>query len=136
MSNSLMDYIPVVGKVAISQLQQLAEHLQGAKVVHVNSTKEGGGVAEILNWLIPVMNELGLDASWEVINGNEEYFRTTKSFHNGLQGNPTVLSPMMKQGIGMAYLNKGYWKKGTEIFIKIRNKTLKAEVVKLPIYKG
>ena len=97
MSNSLMDYIPVVGKVAISQLQQLAEHLQGAKVVHVNSTKEGGGVAEILNWLIPVMNELGLDASWEVINGNEEYFRTTKSFHNGLQGNPTVLSPMMKQ---------------------------------------
>ena len=46
------------------------------------------------------------------------------------------ISPMMKQGIGMAYLNKGYWKKGTEIFIKIRNKTLKAEVVKLPIYKG
>ena len=46
------------------------------------------------------------------------------------------MSPMMRQGIGMAYLNKGYWKEGTEIFIKIRNKTLRAEVVKLPIYKG
>ncbi len=46
------------------------------------------------------------------------------------------MSPLMRQGIGMAYLNKGYWKEGTEIFIKIRNKTLKAEVVKLPIYKG
>lgn len=46
------------------------------------------------------------------------------------------MSPMMKQGIGMAYLVKGYWKEGTEIFIKIRNKILRAHVVKLPIYKG
>ena len=47
-----------------------------------------------------------------------------------------TMSPMMKQGIGMGYLNKGYWKEGTEIFIRIRNKNLKAELVKLPIYKG
>jgi len=46
-----------------------------------------------------------------------------------------TMSPMMKQGIGMAYLNKGFWKAGTEIFIQVRNKTLKAEVVTLPIYK-
>jgi len=46
-----------------------------------------------------------------------------------------TMSPMMKKGIGMAYLNKGYWKKGTEIFIKVRNKQLKAEIVALPIYK-
>lgn len=58
------------------------------------------------------------------------------------QGNPIgevtsgTMSPMMKKGIGMAYLNKGYWKEGTEIFIQIRNKSLKAKVVKLPIYKG
>ncbi len=47
-----------------------------------------------------------------------------------------TMSPMMKKGIGMAYLNKGYWKEGTEIFIQIRNKNLSAKVVKLPIYKG
>jgi aminomethyltransferase len=46
-----------------------------------------------------------------------------------------TMSPMMKQGIGMAYLNKGYWKTGSEIFIRIRNKDLKAKIVDLPIYK-
>ncbi len=46
-----------------------------------------------------------------------------------------TMSPMMKKGIGMGYLQKGYWKSETEIFIKIRNKNLKAEVVKQPIYK-
>jgi len=46
-----------------------------------------------------------------------------------------TMSPMMKQGIGMAYLSKGYWETGTEIFIRIRNKDLKAQVVDLPIYK-
>ena len=45
-----------------------------------------------------------------------------------------TMSPMMKQGIGLAYLNKGYWKPETEIFIRIRNKELKAKVVSLPIY--
>lgn len=46
-----------------------------------------------------------------------------------------TMSPMMTQGIGMAYLNKGYWKSGTEIYIRIRNKDLKAQIVDLPIYK-
>jgi aminomethyltransferase len=45
-----------------------------------------------------------------------------------------TMSPMMKQGIGMAYMNKGYWKPDTEIYIRIRNKDLKAKIVNLPIY--
>ena len=45
-----------------------------------------------------------------------------------------TMSPMMKQGIGMAYIIKGYWKTGTEIYIRIRNKDLKAKIVDLPIY--
>lgn len=88
----LNDYNPVVGSVAISQLQQLAKSLKGARVVHVNSTREGGGVAEILNWLVPLMNDLGLEASWEVIEGDPDYFHVTKSFHNGLQGTPVGLT--------------------------------------------
>lgn len=47
-----------------------------------------------------------------------------------------TMSPMMKQGIGMAYVKKGYWKVGSEIFIQVRNKNLKATIVDLPIYKG
>jgi trehalose synthase len=94
-NKSLAQYEDVVGSVAISQLRQLSDSLAGARVVHVNSTKEGGGVAEILHWLIPLMNDLGLKASWEIIEGHDKYFNVTKSFHNGLQGNPVVLTEAM-----------------------------------------
>ncbi len=92
---SLDTYEPVAGAVAVSQLKQLANNLAGASVVHVNSTKAGGGVAEILHWLIPLMNDLGLNASWEVVDGHDEYFNVTKAFHNGLQGNHVALTPSM-----------------------------------------
>ncbi len=92
---TLKTYEPVAGEIAISQLRQLANNLKGAKVVHVNSTKEGGGVAEILNWMVPLMNDLGLEASWEVIEGHEKFFEVTKTFHNAMQGNPSVLSQPM-----------------------------------------
>ena len=94
-SLSLSAYEQVVGSVAVSQLRQLAGNLSGARVVHVNSTREGGGVAEILNWLVPLMNDLGLEASWETVEGHAAYFNVTKAFHNGLQGSPVVLSRSM-----------------------------------------
>ena len=92
---TLKDYKKIAGKIAISQLEQLSQNLKGAKVVHVNSTREGGGVAEILNWMISLMNDLGLNASWEVIEGNEKYFDVTKAFHNGMQGTPIRLTGEM-----------------------------------------
>jgi trehalose synthase len=95
-SLSLKAYTDVVGVPAIEQLHQLADDLAGMRVVHVNSTKSGGGVAEILAWLIPLMNDLGLDASWEVIEGNAPFFDVTKSMHNGFQGNPVDLSEEAK----------------------------------------
>ncbi len=94
---TLAQYEKVVGGVAISQLKQLADSLAGARVVHVNSTKAGGGVAEILQWLVALMNDLGLKASWETIEGYDKYFNVTKSFHNGLQGNRVVLTPGMME---------------------------------------
>jgi len=84
--NMLARYAQVVGENVIDQLRQLARPLAGAKVVHVNSTKEGGGVAEILHTLLPLKQELGLDTSWEVITGDEKFYQCTKSFHNALQG--------------------------------------------------
>jgi len=95
MDRNLASYERVVGSQAISQLRQLADDLRGARVVHVNSTRTGGGVAEILDWLIPLMNDLGLCASWEVIEGNPEFYQVTKAFHNALQGNAEVLTRRM-----------------------------------------
>ncbi len=66
----------------IKELELLAKDLKGVRVLHVNSTKEGGGVAEILHRLVPLMNELGIECHWEVIRGDEEFFRVTKKLHN------------------------------------------------------
>jgi trehalose synthase len=66
--------------------------LGGLRVVHVNSTRKGGGVSEILEWMIPLMRDAGLDASWEVLQGTDEFFDVTKRIHNGLQGKAVDLS--------------------------------------------
>ncbi len=84
-------YEEIVGHQEVERLRRLAERLAGKRIVHVNSTRSGGGVAEILGWMVPLMQELGLDAHWEVITGPPDFFRVTKAFHNGLQGLPVVL---------------------------------------------
>src|SRR5512147_1641465 len=92
MSPHLAAYEAIAGSAAVTQLRRLGEKLAGTRVVHVNSTREGGGVAEILEWMVPLMGDLGLRASWEVIQGDPRFFEITKSIHNGLQGFPVPLS--------------------------------------------
>ncbi len=87
MTPTLQEYAAVTGEDVINQLRQLAKSLQGLRVVQVNSTRMGGGVAEILAKLVPLMQELGIDTTWEIITGDEAFFQCTKSFHNALQGN-------------------------------------------------
>lgn len=94
---SIQDYAPVAGQEVIDHLRQLTRPLQGLKVVHVNSTMEGGGVAEILRELVPLKKELGIDVRWEVIHGGERFFECTKSFHNALQGKSVVVPDSMLQ---------------------------------------
>ena len=86
-------YEEVVGHHEVQLLQRLAAQLQGKRIVHVNSTRVGGGVAEILGWMVPLMQELGLDVRWEAITGPPDFYRVTKAFHNGLQGMPVPLKP-------------------------------------------
>jgi len=80
-------YADIVGHDVIDHLYQLSSLLKNIKVIHVNSTRKGGGVAEILEKLVPLSQELGIDTTWEVITGNERFFHCTKSMHNALQGN-------------------------------------------------
>lgn len=97
MTTLLERYREVVGDDVISHLQQLAEALGPVKVVHVNSTREGGGVAEILQRLVPLKEELGMEVRWEVVEGNPDFYRCTKRMHNTLQGNRLDLTEAMKE---------------------------------------
>jgi trehalose synthase len=79
-------YREVAPPGVVDFLLRLAERVRGRRFVHVNSTRVGGGVAEILNRLVPMLTELGVDTAWEVIEGDPEFFTVTKAFHNALQG--------------------------------------------------
>lgn len=90
---SLAEYEPIVGRSAIEDLRALVTRLAGQRVVMVNSTRAGGGVAEILSRMVPLLNELGLRVRWEVIEGSEPFFAVTKKLHNALHGKPEVITP-------------------------------------------
>ena len=89
----LDDYTPVLGAGEVAELRALASGLQGRTVQMVNSTAVGGGVAEILNRLVPVLQELGLSIRWDVITGGDDFFEITKVFHNALHGGPYDMAP-------------------------------------------
>jgi trehalose synthase len=93
---SLSDYAPVVGDAVIAELERLARPLQGARVLHINATAFGGGVAEMLHTLVPLMRSAGLDAEWRTISGHDDFFTVTKSMHNALQGMELDLTPAMQ----------------------------------------
>lgn len=84
--HTIDDYRAVVGDAVIAEMYRLARRIYGAKVLHINSTYYGGGVAEMLMSLIPLLNEVGIEADWRTVRGEPEFFGITKSFHNGIQG--------------------------------------------------
>jgi trehalose synthase len=84
--NNLDDYDPIIGSAEVAELRTLAARLRGRSVQMVNSTAVGGGVAEILNRMVPLMQELEIGVRWDVITGSEEFFAITKAFHNALHG--------------------------------------------------
>jgi trehalose synthase len=95
MNEGLEAYKPIVGPGEIRDILQLAGYLHGRRLQHINSTYTGGGVAEILSRVVPLMQEIGLDVHWTVIDGNPEFFDITKAFHNALHGQPIDLTPRM-----------------------------------------
>jgi len=94
---SLDDYAEVVGEDIIADLFRKARRLYGKHILHINSTYQGGGVAELLNTMIPLMNDLGVDTGWRILHGNPDFFSITKKFHNGILGQEINLSEIKKQ---------------------------------------
>ena len=93
----IQDYRNIVGDKTISQIYHKANKLYNKRVINVNSTYAGGGVAEILTSLVPLMNDAGVDTDWRIIRGTPDLFNITKKFHNALQGDRINLSNIKKK---------------------------------------
>lgn len=90
------EYRGIVGDKVISDIVKMAKNLYGLRVLHINSTYYGGGVAEMLYSLIPLMNDVGVSVDWRILRGTPEFFTITKKFHNAIQGDPINLSDIKK----------------------------------------
>jgi trehalose synthase len=93
----LADYEPIIGNAELDELRLLAADQRGKTVKMVNSTAMGGGIAEMLNRLVPLLAELEVPTHWEVITGGNDFFEITKGFHNALQGGDYHLTPEIEQ---------------------------------------
>ncbi|MFC1982331.1 glycosyltransferase [Chloroflexota bacterium] len=82
----LADYAPIVSKQKMERLMWAAERVRGVKILELNSSPVGGGVAEMLLSSVPFLNQLGVDDEWRVIRGSGPFYEVTKSIHNMLQG--------------------------------------------------
>ncbi len=93
--SKLEEYALIVGQSVIDELKLLAERLEGKVIQNINSTAVGGGVAEILHRMLPLLKELEVDARWDLIKGGETFFQVTKKFHNALHGQSEKITPKM-----------------------------------------
>ncbi|MEA2005185.1 MAG: glycosyltransferase [Acidobacteriota bacterium] len=89
---SVDEYLPIVGEKVVANIYKKAHRLVNKHILHINSTGLGGGVAEILNNLVLLMNDVGIDTGWRVLLGTSDFFSVTKKFHNALQGASINLS--------------------------------------------
>ncbi len=97
MRHSVVDYLNIVGEEVIVSIYKLASKLYNRSMVHINSTYYGGGVAEMLSSLIPLLNDVGINAGWRILKGSPDFFEITKKFHNALQGDKINLTDNKKR---------------------------------------
>ncbi len=97
MRHSVVDYMNIVGEEVIVSIYKLAGKLYNRSMVHINSTYYGGGVAEMLSSLIPLLNDVGISAGWRILKGSPDFFEITKKFHNALQGDSLNLTDNKKR---------------------------------------
>ena len=92
---SFEEYRPLVGDEAIDEIYRLVEPLRGARMLHLNATARGGGVAEILSSVVPLMNDIGVQTEWRIMEGAPEFYQVSKAMHNSLQGMEVSWTPEM-----------------------------------------
>jgi trehalose synthase len=97
LEKELDDYVDVVGPETVERIRDLARPLSGKRVLHINATAYGGGVAELLATHVPLLRSVGVDAEWQVMHGSDEFFAVTKQVHNGLQGADIEWTPAMQK---------------------------------------
>ena len=93
----LDDYAAVVERGTVERIRALAEPLRGARILHLNATAYGGGVAELLSTHVPLLQDLEIQAEWQVLHGSDEFFAVTKTVHNALQGADVDWTPHMER---------------------------------------
>ncbi len=94
---SLEDYREIVGDETVGTIYKLVRNLYDKHILHISSTYLGGGVAEMLNSIIPLMNSFGIDVGWRILHGTPDFFSVTKKFHNALQGKKIHLTALKKK---------------------------------------
>jgi trehalose synthase len=97
LEKDIADYAAVVGDDTVERIRKVAEPFVGARVLHVNATAYGGGVAELLATHVPLQRSLGIEAEWQVMAGSDEFFAITKQVHNALQGAEIEWTPSMQR---------------------------------------
>jgi trehalose synthase len=97
MKPSVESYRKIVGDETIDKIYESAHILREKHIVHINSTYQGGGVAEILHTLVALMNDCGISTGWRILHGTPEFFEITKKFHNALQGSEINLTDRKKR---------------------------------------
>lgn len=95
MNGTLQDYVDVVGQQIIDELRVIAERVRHLSLQNINSTAVGGGVAEILTRIVPLLKELGVETTWDIIKGDQAFFNVTKAFHNALHGKENGITEEM-----------------------------------------
>jgi trehalose synthase len=95
MAMQLEQYEDVVGPQVMQELRIVADHVGNKRLQNINSTPVGGGVAELLTRMVPLLRELGVNTTWDVIKGDQTFFNVTKAFHNALHGKPTEITDRM-----------------------------------------
>ena len=92
---TIENYRKIIGSNEVEEIKMLASMLEGRRMHNVNATFEGGGVAEILTRLVPLLKSLGIKATWDIIKGDTNFFEVTKAFHNALHGADVAISDEM-----------------------------------------
>jgi trehalose synthase len=97
MKRTIKDYVRLAGRPTINEILHRGWELREKHIVCVSSTYQGGGVAEMLNTMIPLFDDVGLKLGWRILHGTPDFFTITKKLHNALQGEKINLSARKKE---------------------------------------